>query len=61
MQRAGLEWLHRLVRDPRRLSRRYLIDNPPVLLSLIREAFSLPKTQTVPLSHSAQDAPRKLK
>ena len=28
MQRAGLEWLHRLGRDPRRLARRYLIDCP---------------------------------
>jgi N-acetylglucosaminyldiphosphoundecaprenol N-acetyl-beta-D-mannosaminyltransferase len=28
MQRAGLEWLHRLVHEPRRLSRRYLLDGP---------------------------------
>lgn len=41
MQRAGLEWLHRLVRNPRRLSRRYLIDNPPVLFSLAIEGFRL--------------------
>jgi N-acetylglucosaminyldiphosphoundecaprenol N-acetyl-beta-D-mannosaminyltransferase len=27
MQRAGLEWLHRLAREPRRLWRRYLIGN----------------------------------
>ncbi len=27
MQRAGLEWLHRLVREPRRLWRRYLVGN----------------------------------
>jgi N-acetylglucosaminyldiphosphoundecaprenol N-acetyl-beta-D-mannosaminyltransferase len=27
MQRAGLEWLHRLLREPRRLWRRYLIGN----------------------------------
>jgi N-acetylglucosaminyldiphosphoundecaprenol N-acetyl-beta-D-mannosaminyltransferase len=28
MMRAGLEWLYRLVREPRRLWRRYLIYNP---------------------------------
>ena len=28
MQRAGLEWLHRLVSEPRRLWRRYLLQNP---------------------------------
>ncbi len=28
VQRFGLQWLHRLVRDPRRLWRRYLILNP---------------------------------
>jgi UDP-N-acetyl-D-mannosaminuronic acid transferase (WecB/TagA/CpsF family) len=61
MQRAGLEWLHRLVRDPRRLSRRYLIDNPPVLLSLVREAFRVPKAQTVASGHSARAPQRKLK
>jgi N-acetylglucosaminyldiphosphoundecaprenol N-acetyl-beta-D-mannosaminyltransferase len=27
MQRAGLEWLHRLIREPRRMWRRYLIGN----------------------------------
>lgn len=27
MQRSGLEWLFRLVTEPRRLAHRYLIDN----------------------------------
>jgi N-acetylglucosaminyldiphosphoundecaprenol N-acetyl-beta-D-mannosaminyltransferase len=27
MQRHGLEWLHRLLRDPRRLGKRYLVGN----------------------------------
>ena len=30
MQRAGLEWLHRLVSNPRRLARRYLIECPKI-------------------------------
>lgn len=28
MQRNGLEWLYRLYREPRRLARRYLVNNP---------------------------------
>lgn len=36
MQRAGLEWLFRLARDPRRLARRYLLDSPAVLGMLLR-------------------------
>ena len=32
MQRAGIEWLYRLVRHPRRLARRYLWDGPRILV-----------------------------
>jgi N-acetylglucosaminyldiphosphoundecaprenol N-acetyl-beta-D-mannosaminyltransferase len=39
MQRAGLEWLFRLCSDPRRLARRYLVDNPAVLTMLLRARF----------------------
>jgi exopolysaccharide biosynthesis WecB/TagA/CpsF family protein len=39
MQNAGLEWLHRLGQDPRRLARRYLLDDPPVLFALMAETF----------------------
>jgi N-acetylglucosaminyldiphosphoundecaprenol N-acetyl-beta-D-mannosaminyltransferase len=31
IKRAGLQWLHRLVQEPRRLWRRYLINNPAFL------------------------------
>lgn len=31
-QRFGLEWLHRLLSEPRRLWRRYLVDGPKVFL-----------------------------
>jgi len=37
MQRWGLEWLHRLAGDPRRLARRYLVDDPRFLGILWRE------------------------
>ncbi len=37
MQRSGLEWLHRLASEPRRLWRRYLIMAPKFLLLLARD------------------------
>ena len=37
MQRAGLEWLHRLLHEPRRLWRRYLWNNPAFLALLVRQ------------------------
>ncbi len=44
MQRSGLEWAFRLVSEPRRLWRRYLIYNPKFVLSLggmlLRRALS---------------------
>lgn len=36
MQRWGLEWLHRLTREPRRLARRYLLQGPIALLRAAR-------------------------
>ncbi len=41
IQRAGLEWLYRLMRDPRRLTRRYLIDSPAIVPLLVRERLRL--------------------
>jgi N-acetylglucosaminyldiphosphoundecaprenol N-acetyl-beta-D-mannosaminyltransferase len=35
LQRLGLEWLHRLCHEPRRLFRRYLIEDLPFALRLI--------------------------
>lgn len=36
MQRSGLEWLYRLVREPRRLWRRYLSNNPRFVWRILR-------------------------
>jgi N-acetylglucosaminyldiphosphoundecaprenol N-acetyl-beta-D-mannosaminyltransferase len=41
MQRSGLEWLFRLVAEPRRLWRRYLIDNPWFLWELTLQKLRL--------------------
>ncbi len=37
MQRAGLEWLHRLGSEPARLGRRYLVGNPRFVWGVARE------------------------
>jgi len=37
MQRAGLEWLHRLGCEPGRLARRYLRDDPAIFALLLAE------------------------
>lgn len=38
-QRAGLEWVHRLMQEPRRLIRRYLIDDIPYALGVLGVAM----------------------
>jgi len=37
MQRSGLEWLYRLGREPRRLWRRYLRNNPRFVVEILRQ------------------------
>jgi exopolysaccharide biosynthesis WecB/TagA/CpsF family protein len=44
MQRIGLEWFYRLVQEPRRLWKRYLILNPTYLSNVLLEAFGVRKT-----------------
>ena len=41
MQRLGLEWLHRLWREPRRLFWRYAITNPHALFLLLTQSVSV--------------------
>jgi len=38
MQAGGLEWLHRMVAEPRRLVRRYLVDDAPYALRLLADS-----------------------
>jgi len=40
VQRLGLEWLHRMVQEPRRLYRRYLLQGMPFLFALLSSALS---------------------
>jgi N-acetylglucosaminyldiphosphoundecaprenol N-acetyl-beta-D-mannosaminyltransferase len=38
MQRSGMEWAHRLMKEPKRLFRRYLVDDLPFALTLLATA-----------------------
>ncbi|MGG5822262.1 WecB/TagA/CpsF family glycosyltransferase [Falsiroseomonas sp. HW251] len=42
VQAIGLEWAWRLAQDPRRLARRYLIEDPAILALLLRERSARP-------------------
>jgi N-acetylglucosaminyldiphosphoundecaprenol N-acetyl-beta-D-mannosaminyltransferase len=44
LQRLGLEWLYRLYREPRRLWRRYLSNNPRFVLAVARRRPRLVRT-----------------
>jgi exopolysaccharide biosynthesis WecB/TagA/CpsF family protein len=47
MQTIGLEWLHRIWREPRRLFWRYAITNPHALFLLLTRTSSLPTHGTL--------------
>jgi N-acetylglucosaminyldiphosphoundecaprenol N-acetyl-beta-D-mannosaminyltransferase len=44
MKRAGLQWFHRLLQEPRRLWKRYLVNSPrfifSIALQMLHEVFS---------------------
>lgn len=41
MKSAGLQWLHRLIQEPRRLWRRYLVNNPKFILRIFLQLTGL--------------------
>ena len=55
MQRSGLEWLFRLYREPRRLGRRYLSNNPRFVLAVLRRRPHL----VVPSGSGTEPAPER--
>ena len=44
MQRAGLEWVYRLISEPRRLARRYLVDDLPFAVRLLVVSAAQPQS-----------------
>jgi N-acetylglucosaminyldiphosphoundecaprenol N-acetyl-beta-D-mannosaminyltransferase len=51
MQRAGLEWLHRLLRGPRGRWRRYLVGNTMFILMVIEQLWKEGRRGRKPLPH----------
>lgn len=45
MSNVGLEWFYRLITEPRRLCKRYLIDDVPFLWLILRQRLGLYKTE----------------
>lgn len=48
VHRAGVEWLWRLLSEPKRLGRRYLTTSPRFLVLLARDAFQRPRAAKRP-------------
>ena len=48
MQAAGLEWLHRLIREPKRLFWRYAVTNPVAIFLLLTRTNALPADALAP-------------
>jgi N-acetylglucosaminyldiphosphoundecaprenol N-acetyl-beta-D-mannosaminyltransferase len=57
MQRSGLEWLFRLLQEPNRLWRRYIVDDVPVLLWLIQQTMGRPGHSDPPASLPSSGVP----
>ena len=59
MQRYGLEWMHRLAQEPRRLARRYLVQGLPfgarVLVSSMVKGWRVAEAQTPPVTSARAD------
>ena len=63
MQKIGMEWLHRLIQEPRRLFRRYVVVGIPFAMELLSRAFldGLPsrfgrRSSAAPAPHAASPA-----
>lgn len=67
MQRCGLEWMHRLVQEPRRLAHRYLVQGLPfgarLLFSSLVRGWRPPVTvsQRAESTYSGREAPQRLR
>lgn len=56
LQRMGLQWLHRLIQEPRRLWRRYLITNTQFVVLLFAQWLRLWKPDLEDMREPAADA-----
>ncbi|MGY1727510.1 WecB/TagA/CpsF family glycosyltransferase [Geodermatophilus sp. SYSU D01062] len=58
LQRIGAEWVHRLALEPRRLARRYLVEDLPFALDLLSRAAALGFATRPTPGRGAADDPR---
>jgi len=58
MQRSGLEWFYRLITEPRRLGKRYLINNPLFVYLILLQALGI-KSYPLPQAIDSQQPPDK--
>jgi N-acetylglucosaminyldiphosphoundecaprenol N-acetyl-beta-D-mannosaminyltransferase len=56
MQRLGLEWLFRLLQEPRRLARRYLVEDPR-FLAILLHTLRRPRAERVLQAPRGEDHP----
>jgi len=54
MQKNSLEWLYRLMQEPRRLFKRYLVTNSIFLYLLFKEKAKVDRANKVKLSHGTE-------
>jgi N-acetylglucosaminyldiphosphoundecaprenol N-acetyl-beta-D-mannosaminyltransferase len=47
IKRAGLQWLHRLIQDPKRLWKRYLINNPAFIWRIVMQFAGMRANSTL--------------
>ena len=52
MQNYGLEWLYRIIQEPRRMWKRYLLTNKIFLFLLIKEKYLSKKIVEITLIYS---------
>ncbi len=57
MQRRGLQWLHRLAGDPRRLWRRYLLLNPEFLMRLAAQRLGFGRAEVAAITKTYSEIP----
>jgi N-acetylglucosaminyldiphosphoundecaprenol N-acetyl-beta-D-mannosaminyltransferase len=58
MQRSGLEWLYRLLQEPRRLAYRYLVQDPRFVVILLRTLLQPRSGRVLPPSPAPGEARR---
>ena len=59
---AGLQWLHRLAQEPRRLAKRYLVNNPKFVIRILLQFAGLQSHKSVtPDSRAKEHVPMSVK